>query len=52
MKEAKIKHPYVVGLKFELEARQSWLVCEEMLIVVKDCIFLVEVEAINIKAWL
>ena len=26
--------------------------CEEMFIVVEDCIFLVEVEAINIKAWL
>ena len=52
MGEAKIKYPYAVGLKSELEAKKSCLVCEEMLIVVKDCRFLVEVEAINIKAWL
>ena len=51
MEEAKRNYPYDVGLKSELEARYSWLVCEETFIVTKDCIFLAADKAINIKAW-
>ena len=52
MREAKIKYPYAIRLKSELEEKQSWLACEDMFIVVEDFRFLVEVESINIKDWL
>ena len=46
------KNPYVVGLRSELEARQSELVCEDIVDGVEDCRSIVEDKAINIKAWL
>ena len=45
-------YSYAAGLRYELEARQSGLVCEEIVIGVKDCRFDLEDKAINIKYWL
>ena len=47
------KHPYVVGMRSGLEARKSELMCEGIVVSVKDCRSLVEDKASNIKAlWL
>ena len=53
MRGVQRKHPYAVGLRSGLEVRSSELMCEEIVVSVKDCRSVVEDKSSNIKAlWL
>ena len=53
MRGGQRKHPYVVGLRSGLEERKTELMCEAIVVSVKDCRSVVEDKSSNIKAlWL